>query len=120
MIRKINFEVNENLIKSDLKNDIIPREYLDNGDIVIAEFEFSSDWDNAVKVVRFSKGDTEYDPQILEHGVTCVIPKEALDGGFFRIAVLGKNRIGTYLRTYSKLITVWGRDKSKWIKQKNY
>lgn len=108
MIRKINFEVNENLIKSDLKNDMIPREYLDNGDIVIAEFEFSSDWDNAVKVVQFNKGDTEYDPQILEHGVTCVIPKEALDGGFFRIAVLGKTRIGTYLRTYSKLITVWG------------
>ena len=52
MIRKINFEVNENLIKSDLKNEIIPREYLDNGDIVIAEFEFSSDWDNAVKVIQ--------------------------------------------------------------------
>ena len=54
MIRKINFEVDENLIKSDLKNDTIPRELLDNGDIVMAEFEFSSDWDNAVKVAQFS------------------------------------------------------------------
>ena len=36
MIRKINFEVDENLIKSDLKNDTIPRELLDNGDIVMA------------------------------------------------------------------------------------
>lgn len=33
MIRKINFEVNGNLIKSDLKNDTIPKEFLDNGDI---------------------------------------------------------------------------------------
>lgn len=106
MIRKINFEVDENLIKSDLKNDTIPRELLDNGDIVMAEFEFSSDWDNAVKVAQFSKGNTEYDPQILEHGITCVIPKETLDGGFFRIAVLGKTRTGKHLRTYSKLITV--------------
>lgn len=87
MIRKINFEVNGNLIKSDLKNDTIPKEFLDNGDIVMAEFEFSSDWDNSVKVAQFSKGNTEYDPQILEHGITCVIPKEVLDGGFFRIAV---------------------------------
>ena len=91
MIRKINFEVDENLIKSDLKNDTIPRELLDNGDIVMAEFEFSSDWDNAVKVAQFSKGNTEYDPQILEHGITCVI---------------GKTRTGKHLRTYSKLITV--------------
>lgn len=106
MIRKINFEVDENLIKSDLKNDTIPKEFLDNGDIVMAEFEFSSDWDNSVKVDQFSKGNTEYDPQILEHGITCVIPKEALDGGFFRIAVLGKTRTGKHLRTYSKLITV--------------
>lgn len=91
MIKKNNFEVDENLIKSDLKNDTIPRELLDNGNIVMAEFEFSSDWDNAVKVAQFSKGNTEYDPQILEHGITCVIPKEVLDGGFFQNCCIRKD-----------------------------
>ena len=73
---------------------------------MLFKVDYTSDWDNAVKVAQFSKGNTEYDPQILEHGITCVIPKEVLDGGFFRIAVLGKTRTGKHLRTYSKLITV--------------
>lgn len=60
---------------------------------VQAEFTFSQEWDDAVKVVAFwSMLDKEYEPQVLE-GNACMIPTEALARVSFKIQVLGKKRI---------------------------
>lgn len=64
-----------------------------------AEFLFSSEWKNKIKVVAFwSMFGTEYEPQQLNDLNTCIIPSEALDKAAFKIQVLGK-------RGTKKLIT---------------
>lgn len=55
-----------------------------------AEFVFSSEWNNKLKVAAFwSMLNSEYEPQeIVDNG--CIIPKEALKKAAFKIQVLGK------------------------------
>lgn len=56
-----------------------------------AEFTFSDDWDNCVKVASFcSSMGTEFPPQILKDGQTCMIPAEALKFQIFKVGVIGK------------------------------
>ena len=56
-----------------------------------AEFSFSNEWKDCVKVASFrSIMGKEYPPQILKDGRTCVIPSEALKRRTFRIQVIGK------------------------------
>lgn len=58
---------------------------------ICAEFSFSSEWENKVKVAAFwSMLDAEYEPQELEDGESCIIPAEALARASFKIQVLGK------------------------------
>lgn len=58
-----------------------------------AEFIFSSEWKNRVKVVAFSSMmGAEYIPQMLDKNNTCMIPAEALEKPAFKIQVLGKHR----------------------------
>lgn len=55
-----------------------------------AEFTFSSEWNNKVKVAAFwSILDKEYEPQVIEDGA-CIIPTEALLKPSFKIQILGK------------------------------
>lgn len=57
---------------------------------VQAEFVFSSDWEDTVKVAAFwSILDSEYEPQALQDDC-CDIPVEALARASFKIQVLGK------------------------------
>ena len=59
-------------------------------DGIQAEFTFSNDWDNKVKVAAFwSIRGAEYEPQALKDNA-CMIPPEALDRAAFKIQVLGK------------------------------
>ena len=56
-----------------------------------AEFSFSPDWDNTVKVAGFfSNMGKEYEPQILKDGQSCIIPAEALKNRIFKVQVIGK------------------------------
>ena len=56
-----------------------------------AEFLFSSDWDGCVKVAGFSSQmGTEYPPQVLADGKSCVIPAEATNKRYFTVFVVGK------------------------------
>ncbi len=57
-----------------------------------AEFTFSNEWDNTVKVASFWRNGHECTPQILKDGKSCVIPSEALTSRQFKIGVLGKNK----------------------------
>lgn len=59
---------------------------------VLAEFVFSSEWENTIKVAAFwSILDKEYEPQVIEDD-SCVIPSEALARASFKIQVLGKKK----------------------------
>ena len=56
-----------------------------------AEFTFTKEWDKCAKVAQFkSEMGTEFPPQILEDGYSCIIPAEALAKKKFRVVVLGK------------------------------
>jgi hypothetical protein len=56
-----------------------------------AEFIFSADWNDTVKVAGFfSNMGKEYEPQILKDGKTCMIPAEALRNRIFKVQVIGK------------------------------
>lgn len=67
-----------------------------------AEFEFSEDWNDCVKVAAFySIFGKEYTPQELKDN-KCLIPAEALAKRSFKIQVLGKKQ--DYKITSSKII----------------
>ena len=58
---------------------------------VRADFLFSSEWREYVKVVGFySSLGREYEPQVLKDGRSCWIPAEALKKRVFKVSVLGK------------------------------
>lgn len=58
---------------------------------VQAEFVFSSEWDDTLKVAAFwSMLDNEYEPQVISDTMTCPIPEEALAKTSFKIQVLGQ------------------------------
>ena len=58
---------------------------------LLAEFSFSSEWAGCVKVAGFySPLGTEYEPQVLRDGKTCLIPAEALTRRTFKVRVIGK------------------------------
>lgn len=58
-----------------------------------AEFRFSPDWDGYKKVIGFSNvfHTAEFQPQVLEDGLSCIIPAEALKRKRFVLWVVGKN-----------------------------
>lgn len=58
---------------------------------LVAEFDFSREWDGCNKVVAFySPLGREYSPRVLADGWSCVIPFEALEKRSFKIQVIGK------------------------------
>ena len=89
-MRTLRFIVDKQIIKKDPECDfsgIVPgtEGYLK------AEFDFSPEWDNCVKVAAFlSIMGKEYSPQVLQKGKTCIIPAEALKRKKFVIQVIGK------------------------------
>ena len=72
---------------------------------VCAEFIFSSEWNDKIKVAAFwSILDKEYEPQALDNKNACIIPVEAFSRASFKIQVLG---IGGHERlTTNKLVVL--------------
>jgi hypothetical protein len=63
---------------------------------VLAEFEFSKEWDNCTKVAAFySNLGREFDPQVLKEGKLCIIPLGALRLSVFKVKVFGKKEVYT-------------------------
>ena len=105
-MRTLKFIVNGQTISLDPKCDfegLIPgtEGYLQ------AEFSFSKEWDNCLKVVAFfSNLGREYEPQVLNSRNVCTIPPEALKNRVFKVQVIGKrkdytlrtNRLGVHQR----------------------
>jgi hypothetical protein len=90
-MRPLKFIVDKQIIRTDPACDF---DHLVPGSegYLLAEFSFSPEWNNTVKVVGFySVFGKEYPPQILKDGRACVIPAEALKKRAFKIQVMGKN-----------------------------
>lgn len=89
-MRTLKFVVDGQIIKQDPNCDfsgLIP----DTEGHLKAEFNFSSEWANCVKVVGFySALGKEYPAQVLNDGKTCMIPSEALRRRVFKLRVVGK------------------------------
>lgn len=89
-MRILKFIVDKQIIKQDPNCDfdnLIPGSegYLQ------AEFSFSREWDDCIKVAAFySPMGREFTPQVLKSNNTCIIPTEALAISEFKIRILGK------------------------------
>ena len=89
-LRTLKFVVDKQILEKDPNCDfsgLIPgtEQYLR------AEFIFSKEWNDCVKVASFSSNmGTEYPPQVLEDGISCLIPAEALKTQKFKVSVIGK------------------------------
>lgn len=91
-MRTLKFIVNKNTITQDPSCDFSGLFPGRNPD-VRAEFTFSPEWNNKVKVAAFwSMMDAEYPPQIIDEDNGCIIPAEALSRAAFNIQILGKRR----------------------------
>jgi len=65
-----------------------------------AEFLFSKEWNGYVKIAAFySPMGTEYEPQILKDGRSCIIPAEALVRRKFKVRVHGKGTNEKIMKT---------------------
>lgn len=89
-MRTLKFIVDGQIIRKDPNCDftnLIPR----TEGYLRAEFSFSLDWNNCVKVASFwSAVGKEYSPQVLKDGKSCIIPAEALEKYAFKVGVIGK------------------------------
>ena len=87
-MRTLRFIVTANTIVEDPSCDFTGL-FPAHDQFIAAEFVFSPEWDNRIKVAAFySVLDTEYPPRIID-GNRCMIPPEALNSPAFRIQVLG-------------------------------
>lgn len=88
-MRTLKFFVNGEVIKQDPSCDFSGL-FSDKDSGVCAEFIFSSEWNDTIKVAAFwSMLDREYEPQALDDKNACVIPSEAFTRASFKIQVLG-------------------------------
>lgn len=98
-MRTLSFIVEEQILKINPEcdfSDLVPgtEGYLK------AEFIFSKDWNGYAKIAAFSSPmGTEYEPQILKDGRTCIIPAEALVRRKFKVQVQGKGLDGNVMKT---------------------
>lgn len=98
-MRTLRFIVDKQVISQDHNCDfsgLIPgtKGYLQ------AEFIFSQEWKDCVKVAAFySRMGKEYPPQALDNNNMCVIPEEALAKSVFSIRILGKTKDNLRLTT---------------------
>ena len=88
-MRTLRFIVDGQTVKQDPTCDFSGL-FLNKDSGVCAEFIFSSEWNDKIKVVAFwSILDKEYEPQALDNKNACIIPVEAFARASFKIQVLG-------------------------------
>lgn len=103
-MRTLRFIVDGQTVKQDPTCDFSGL-FLNKDSGVCAEFIFSSEWNDKIKVAAFwSILDKEYEPQALDNKNACIIPVEAFSKASFKIQVLG---IGGHERlTTNKLVVL--------------
>lgn len=89
-MRTLRFVVRDELLEQDPSCDFSGLFPGKNPDIR-AEFVFSPEWNDRIKVIAFwSIMGSEYPPQLLDEDNCCRIPIEALMRPVFKLQVLGK------------------------------
>ena len=102
-MRTLRFIVDGKTVKQDPTCDFSGL-FLNKDSGVCAEFIFSSEWNDKIKVAAFwSMLDREYEPQALDNN-TCIIPVEAFSKASFKIQVLGVR--GSERLTTNKLVVL--------------
>lgn len=97
-MRILRFIVDDEMIKQDPSCDFTGL-FPGRNPNVKAEFVFSDEWKNTVKVAAFwSVLDSEYEPQVLNNGC-CNIPTEALSRASFKIQVIGRKTKPSFGKT---------------------
>lgn len=110
-MRTLRFIVDGDRIKQDPSCDFSGLFPGRNPDI-LAEFEFSSEWANKVKVAAFySMLDKEYTPQAILEDNTCAIPPEALEKSSFKMQILGKKGSAKLSTNKTTILQTGGRRK---------
>ena len=88
-MRVLRFIVEDQIIRQDPNCDfsgLVPG----SSGLVRAEFSFSSEWNDIMRVVAFySNLGKEYTPRVLGYGEACTIPEEALANYIFKVQVKG-------------------------------
>ena len=90
-MKTLKFIVDKNLIKPDPNcqdfEDLVP-----GGGGVKLVFSFSNEWRRYHRVAAFySAMGKEYDPQVLEDGIYCMVPSEALTKRVFKVRIFGRD-----------------------------
>lgn len=98
-MRLLNFIVDGQILKQDPECDfsnMVPG----SDKYIKAHFEFSQEWKSTNKVAAFfSRLGVEYPPQLIDSGLSCYIPVEALKTKYYKIQVYGKKPDGTTIIT---------------------
>ena len=103
-MRTLRFIVDRQTVKQDPTCDFSGL-FLNKDSGVCAEFIFSSEWNDKIKVAAFwSILGKEYEPQVLDDKNTCIIPVEAFSRASFKIQVLGSG--GHERLTTNKLVVL--------------
>ena len=91
-MRTLRFIVDKQIIKQDPNCDF-SNLFPGTEGYLQAEFSFSPEWKDCVKVAAFySPMGRELPPQELRDGRTCIIPTEALEYSAFKIRVFGRKK----------------------------
>ena len=86
-MRTLKFLVNGQLIRYDPECDFSGIVSGTEG-YLQAEFNFSEDWDDCIKIARFWRGNEEH--AVFIENDKCDIPSEVLNNKTFRVSVIGK------------------------------
>lgn len=108
-MRTLKFIVNGQVIEKDPNCDFTGLVPGSEG-YLKAEFAFSSDWNNCVKVAQFHYLRDEFPPQVLTDGKTCMIPAEAAARRSFKIKIIGKKNDDYKLTTNSVAVVQDGNE----------
>lgn len=88
-MRILKFIVNNQKIIRDPNSNF---DNLNPNEELIVDFSFNGrEWNKAIKVAAFFNADGECPPQKLIDGMYCTVPKEALNGHWFRVQIIGNN-----------------------------
>lgn len=104
-MRVLRFDVNDQIISKDPEcdfNNIVPG----TSGYLKAEFIFSKEWDNFVKVASFYRNGRECSAEILEDGKTCIIPSNALVGRRFAIKISGREKDNKNIRITTSMVEI--------------
>lgn len=105
-MKNLYFEVKGSQIEC-VKRKITDEEPMEKSD-TRAWFHFSKEWDDSIKVAKFTRGDLEFKPQMIDSENSCYISEDAVKSGWFRLKVIGSPvaDMAIYLETENIIVYI--------------